>query len=51
MVGAMLILMNGYSATGKTMIARWLNEQLGALVTSNDFYKERLYDERVQIGC
>jgi len=48
-VGATLILVNGHSATGKTVLARWLGEQLGVAVTSKDFTKERLYDERLPV--
>ena len=48
-MGATLILVNGHSASGKTVLARWLGEQLGVPVTSKDFYKERLYDERAPV--
>ena len=49
MVGVTLFLVNRYSATGKTVLARWLSEQLNVPVTSKDFSTERLYDERLPV--
>jgi len=45
-MGVALILVNGHSASGKTMLANWFGARLGFPVVSKDFFKERLYDQR-----